>query len=79
MNVFGDDEAAGKLRQIKAAISGLTGQDLAQQPDVAAKLAEACQVLRSQMLAGQRQPAYRAAEEKGGAGIAREYSAVSAL
>jgi hypothetical protein len=50
MNVFGDGEAAGKLRQLKAAITGLTGQDLAQQPDVAAKLAEACQVLRSQML-----------------------------
>jgi hypothetical protein len=50
MNIFNDADAASKLTQLKAAIAGLTGQDLAQQPDVAANLAEACQVLRSQML-----------------------------
>ena len=50
MNVFGDADAAGKLQKLKGEIAGLTGQDLAQQPDVAAKLSEACQALRSQML-----------------------------
>jgi hypothetical protein len=36
-SVFGDGDAAAKLDQPKKEISGLTGQDLAQQPDEAAK------------------------------------------
>jgi hypothetical protein len=43
MNVFGDADAAQKLARLKAQVSGLTGQDLAQQSDVAAKLKRACQ------------------------------------
>ncbi len=50
MNVFGDADAAGKLTQLKQQIAGLTGQDLAQQPDVAAKLSQACQALRNHIL-----------------------------
>ena len=47
MNVFGDADAAAKLDQLKQQISGLTGQDLAQQPDVASKLSRACQALKN--------------------------------
>jgi methyl-accepting chemotaxis protein len=50
MNVFGDQDAAQKLARLKAQISGLTGQDLAQQSDVAAKLNRACQTLKNTML-----------------------------
>ena len=50
MNVFGDGEAASKLAALKQQISGLTGQDLAQQPDVAAKLSAACQSLKADIL-----------------------------
>ena len=41
MNVFGDNDAASNLDQLKQQIAGLTGQDLAQNTDVAAKLSEA--------------------------------------
>jgi hypothetical protein len=50
MNVFGDQDAAQKLARLKAQISGVTGQDLAQQPDVAAKLSRACQALKNSLL-----------------------------
>ncbi|MBU0641525.1 MAG: DUF3150 domain-containing protein [Planctomycetes bacterium] len=50
MNVFGDGDAAGRLTQLKQQIAGLTGQDLAQQPDVAAKLGRACQALKNHIL-----------------------------
>ena len=50
MNVFGDSDAASKLDQLKQQIAGLTGQDLAENTDVAAKLSEACSLLRDQML-----------------------------
>jgi len=50
MNVFGDQDAAQRLARLKAQISGLTGQDLAQQPDVAAKLSRACLMLKNSML-----------------------------
>ena len=50
MNVFGDADAATKLTQLKQQIAGLTGQDLAQQPDVAAKLSRACQALKNEIL-----------------------------
>jgi hypothetical protein len=36
--------------RVKQQISGLTGQDLAHHPDVAAKLSRACQVLKNTML-----------------------------
>jgi len=48
--VFDDSAAAAQLDQLKQQISGLTGQDLDQQPDVAAKLSEACAKLQEQML-----------------------------
>jgi hypothetical protein len=50
MNVFGDRDAARKLAQLKQQISGLSGQDLAQQPDVASKLSQACQTLKNHIL-----------------------------
>lgn len=50
MNVFGDADAASKLTSLKHQIAGLTGQDLAQQPDVASKLNRACQTLKNQIL-----------------------------
>jgi len=50
MNVFGDADAAQKLTRLKQQIGGLTGQDLAQQPDVAAKLSRACQALKNHIL-----------------------------
>jgi hypothetical protein len=49
-NVFGDADAAQKLARLKAQVSGLTGQDLSQQPDVAAKLKRACKTLKNTML-----------------------------
>jgi hypothetical protein len=50
MNVFGDADAATKLTRLKQQIAGLSGQDLAQQPDVAAKLSRACQALKNHIL-----------------------------
>ena len=50
MNVFGDADAAAKLTRLKQQIAGLSGQDLAQQPDVAAKLSQACQTLKNHIL-----------------------------
>ena len=50
MNVFGDADAAARLDQLKQQISGLTGQDLTQQPDVASKLSRACQALKNHIL-----------------------------
>ncbi len=50
MNVFGDADAAVKLTQLKQQIAGLTGQNLAQQPAVAAKLSQACQMLKNHIL-----------------------------
>jgi len=50
MNVFGDTDAASKLAKLKQQIAGLSGQDLAQQPDVAEKLNRACQALKSHIL-----------------------------
>jgi len=50
MNVFGDDDAAQKLRKLKEQIAGLTGQELTQQPDVADMLSRACQSLKNYIL-----------------------------
>ena len=50
MNVFGDTDAASKLTRLKQQIAGLSGQDLAQQPDVAQKLSRACQALKNHIL-----------------------------
>jgi hypothetical protein len=38
------------LAQLKGDLSGLTGRDLAQQPDVAANLSRACQLLKNAIL-----------------------------
>jgi len=51
MNVFGDGDAADKLTRLKQQIAGLTGQHLAEHPDVAARLTQACQTLRTHILA----------------------------
>ena len=50
MNVFGDADAAAKLTHLKQQIAGLTGEDLAQQPDVAASVSRACVALKSNIL-----------------------------
>ena len=50
MNVFGDADAAVKRVRLKQQISGLSGQDLAQQPDVANKLSRACETLKNHIL-----------------------------
>ena len=50
MNVFDDADAAAKLQQLKAQIQGVSGEELAQQPDLAAKLNEACMSLKKDML-----------------------------
>jgi len=50
MNVFGDADAASKLTQLKQQIAGLTGEALAQQPDVAASLSRACAALKDNIL-----------------------------
>lgn len=50
MNVFGDADAATRLTRLKQQIAGVTGQDLAQQPDVAQKLSRACQSLKNHIL-----------------------------
>ncbi len=50
MNVFGDADAATRLARLKQQIAGLSGQDLAEQPDVATKLSRACQALKNHML-----------------------------
>ncbi len=50
MNVFGDADAASKLTQLKQQIAGLTGEALAQQPDVAASLSRACVALKNNIL-----------------------------
>ncbi len=50
MNIFGDDEAAAKLKRLKQQIAGLTGQDLVEQPDVADRLNQACQALKAAVL-----------------------------
>ncbi len=51
MNIFDDSAAATQLEGLRQQIGGLSGQDLAEQPDVAAKLSEACAKLQEQMLA----------------------------
>ena len=50
MNVFGDAGAATKLSRLKQQIAGLTGPGLAQQPDIAAQLSRACQMLKDHIL-----------------------------
>jgi len=50
MNVFNDTDTATRLEQLRAQLSGLTGESLKAQPDVAAKLSQACAVLKQQLL-----------------------------
>jgi len=50
MNVFNDADAAAKLQQLKAQIQGMSGEDLAQQAGLAAKLNEACTALKRDIL-----------------------------
>ncbi len=50
MNVFDDEDAALKLRQLKQQIQGVSGEDLAQQPGLADKLNAVCAALKRDML-----------------------------
>ncbi len=50
MNIFGDADTAAQLQKLKAQIHGLTGEDLAQQPKLAAKLSQACNLLKAEVL-----------------------------
>jgi len=50
MNVFSDADAAREVTKLKQQIAGLSGQDLAQQPSVAAQLSRACQALKNHIL-----------------------------
>ena len=50
MNVFNDTETAAQLQQLKAQLFGVTGEDLANQPDLASKLSQACSLLKQDVL-----------------------------
>ncbi len=50
MNVFGDGDTAAQLQKLKAQIHDISGEDLAQQPNLAAKLTQACSVIKSEVL-----------------------------
>ena len=50
MNIFHDADTAAQLQKLKAQIHDVTGEDLAQQPDLAAKLSQACTLLRAEVL-----------------------------
>lgn len=50
MNIFGDGQTAAQLDQLKAQIAGLTGEDLAEQPQLAKKLSQACSALRAEVV-----------------------------
>lgn len=49
MNVFDDADAAGHLRKLQAQITGITGEDLAQRPELARQLARACSLIRGDL------------------------------
>jgi len=46
---MGSDSGSSAIRRFSH-IAGLTGQDLAQQPDIADKLSRACQTLKDHIL-----------------------------
>jgi hypothetical protein len=50
MNIFNDADTAAQLEELKSQIFGLTGETLKEQPDLAAKLSEACAVLKQELL-----------------------------
>jgi hypothetical protein len=50
MNIFNDADTAAQLKELKTQIYGLTGETLKEQPDLAAKLSEACAVLKQELL-----------------------------
>lgn len=50
MNIFNDADTAAQLNELKNQIFGLTGETLKEQPDLAAKLSEACAVLKKELL-----------------------------
>jgi hypothetical protein len=50
MNVFNDAETAAQLNELKNQLFGLTGETLKEQPDLAAKLSQACTVLKQELL-----------------------------
>ena len=49
MNVFDDADAAGHLRRLQAQITGVTGEDLVQRPELARQLTRACQLIRGDL------------------------------
>lgn len=50
MNIFGDSDATAKLAHLKSQIVGLTGEELAQKPEVALQLHSACSLLRREIM-----------------------------
>lgn len=50
MNVFNDSDTAAQLQKLKAQIFGVIGEDLAQQPNLAEKLSQACALLKAEVL-----------------------------
>lgn len=50
MNVFNDADTAAQLNQLKAQLFGVTGEELAQQPELAEKLSQACALLKQEVL-----------------------------
>lgn len=50
MNIFNDGDTAASLRQLKAQIFGMNGEDLSDQPDLANKLSQACAALKKEIL-----------------------------
>lgn len=50
MNIFQDADTAAQLQKLKAQIHGVTGEDLAQQPALAAQLSQACALLKTEVL-----------------------------
>jgi hypothetical protein len=50
MNIFGDASTAAQLKALKQQILGVTGEDLAEKPDLASKLNQTCAMLKAGVL-----------------------------
>jgi hypothetical protein len=50
MNIFGDAGTAAQLKALKQQILGVTGEDLAEKPDLASKLSQTCAMLKAGVL-----------------------------
>jgi hypothetical protein len=50
MNVFNDADTAAQLNELKTQLFGVTGEELAEQPELAEKLSQACALLKQEVL-----------------------------